>query len=56
MSTENKIYLQDRTVVVPGDLIAEGNFQIPWSPYVIKQGNKYYASVIGVVEVKDSIF
>ncbi|BCS92058.1 Exosome complex component Rrp4 [Metallosphaera sp. J1] len=56
MSTENKIYLQDRTVVVPGDLIAEGNFQIPWSPYIIRQGNKYFASVIGVVEVKDSIF
>lgn len=56
MSGENKIYLQDKSVVAPGDLIAEGNFQIPWSPYIVKQGNKYFASVIGIVEVKDSVF
>ncbi|QKQ99907.1 RNA-binding protein [Metallosphaera tengchongensis] len=56
MSGNTKIYLQDKTVVVPGDLIAEGSFQIPWSPYIIKQDNKYYASVIGILDVKDSFF
>ncbi|EHP69444.1 MAG: exosome complex RNA-binding protein Rrp4 [Metallosphaera yellowstonensis] len=52
----NKIYLQSRSIVAPGDLIAEGNFQIPWSPYIIKQGNKYYSSVLGLLEVRESTF
>ncbi|AEB96083.1 MAG: exosome complex RNA-binding protein Rrp4 [Metallosphaera sp.] len=56
MSGENKIYLQDKSIVVPGDLIAEGNFQIPWSPYIIKQSNKYFASVVGILEIKEPVF
>lgn len=52
----NKIFFKSRSIVVPGDLIAEGNFQIPWSPYIYKVGNKYYATVIGMVDPKDSTF
>ncbi|TRM85603.1 RNA-binding protein [Sulfolobus sp. F3] len=40
----------------PGELIAEGDFQIPWSPYVLKIGNKYYSTIVGLFDVKDSQF
>lgn len=56
MSTTNKIYFEDRSVVTPGELIAEGDFQIPWSPYYYKVGNKYYSSITGLLEVKESLF
>ena len=56
MSTINKIYFEDRSIVTPGDLIAEGDFQIPWSPYYYKFGNKYYSTVTGLLEVKGNAF
>ncbi len=52
----NKIYFQSRNIVVPGDLVAEGSFQIPWSPYFYKVGTKYYSTVIGIFESKDPVF
>ncbi|AEE93716.1 exosome complex RNA-binding protein Rrp4 [Acidianus hospitalis] len=55
-NSNNKIYFKSRSIVVPGDLIAEGSFQIPWSPYIYKLGNKYYSTVIGIVDPKDSTF
>lgn len=55
-NTSNKLYYQTRSIVIPGDLLAEGNFQIAWSPYVFKQNNKYYSSVIGLFEPKGNVF
>lgn len=52
----NKIYYQGRSIVLPGDILAEGNFQIVWSPYMYKQNNKYYSSVIGLFEPKGNVF
>jgi len=51
-----RIYVHDRAIVYPGDLIAEGDFSVPWSPYIQKAHNKYYSTVIGLVEVKDNYF
>lgn len=34
MSQSQKIVLQPRSIVVPGELLAEGEFQIPWSPSI----------------------
>lgn len=48
-----KIYVNDRQIVAPGDLLAEGELEIPWSPYIFREKSKYYASVTGIVEVKD---
>ncbi|EZQ03876.1 MULTISPECIES: exosome complex RNA-binding protein Rrp4 [Acidianus] len=59
LSNENnnkKLYYQERTIVSPGDLIAEGAFQIPWSPYIYKIENKYYSSVVGIFEPKENRF
>ncbi|MEM0373118.1 MAG: exosome complex RNA-binding protein Rrp4 [Sulfolobales archaeon] len=53
---QSKIFLPNRSIVTPGDLIAEGEFQIPWSPYYFKVGQKYYSTVIGILEVNDNIF
>lgn len=50
------IYIQDRAIVAPGDLIAEGDFSIPWSPYIRKINNKFFSTVIGLVEVKEGSF
>lgn len=54
--SQSKFLLQPRSIVAPGDLIAEGEFQIPWSPYILKVGNKYYSTVVGLFDVKDSQF
>ncbi|QIW23307.1 RNA-binding protein [Sulfolobus sp. S-194] len=54
--SNSKIYFEDRSIVTPGDLIAEGDFQIPWSPYYYKIGNKYYSSITGLIEVKENLF
>ncbi len=48
-----KIYVSDRQIVAPGDLLAEGELEIPWSPYIYKEKNKYYSTVTGFAEVKD---
>ena len=51
-----QILVMDQQVVCPGDLLAEGDFEIPWSPYVYKESNRYFASVVGVVDVKNGTF
>jgi len=51
--SNTKIYFQDRSIVTPGDLIAEGDFQVPWSPYFYRIENKYYASVTGLFTIKE---
>ncbi|WP_338601149.1 exosome complex RNA-binding protein Rrp4 [Sulfolobus tengchongensis] len=56
MSQQQKILLQPRSIVVPGELVAEGEFQIPWSPYILKVSNKYYSTVVGLFDVKDTQF
>lgn len=48
-----KIYVQQKDVVLPGDLIAEGTFESN-SVYIYNLGNKYYSSLIGIVEVKEN--
>ncbi|AHC51017.1 RNA-binding protein [Sulfolobus acidocaldarius SUSAZ] len=53
MSQANKIYFEDRSIVTPGDLIAEGEFQVPWSPYYYKVNGKYYSGITGLITVKD---
>jgi exosome complex component RRP4 len=53
---QSKIFFPDRSIVTPGDLVAEGEFQIPWSPYYIKINNKYYSTIVGLLEVKDNYF
>lgn len=56
LNNNSKIYYQTRSIVLPGDVLAEGNFQIAWSPYTFKQNNKYYSSVIGLFEPKGNVF
>ncbi|AKA75085.1 RNA-binding protein [Saccharolobus solfataricus] len=56
MSQSQKIVLQPRSIVVPGELLAEGEFQIPWSPYILKINSKYYSTVVGLFDVKDTQF
>ncbi|ARM77115.1 exosome complex RNA-binding protein Rrp4 [Acidianus manzaensis] len=55
-SNNSKMYYQSRAIVTPGDILAEGNFQIAWSPYIYKQNNKYFSSVIGIFEPKGNVF
>jgi exosome complex component RRP4 len=51
-----QIFVEDRQVVCPGDLLAEGEFEIPWSPYIYKEKNRYYSTVVGLVDVKNGTF
>nr|WP_240931137.1 exosome complex RNA-binding protein Rrp4 [Acidianus sulfidivorans] len=55
-SNNIKIYYQTRSIVTPGDILAEGNIQIAWTPYVYRQNNKYFSSVIGIFEPKGNVF
>jgi len=42
------IYVKDWDIVVPGDLLAEGDYTA--GPYVYKEDNKLYSTTIGIVE------
>ncbi|MGC8675538.1 MULTISPECIES: exosome complex RNA-binding protein Rrp4 [Fervidicoccus] len=45
-------YVQQRDIVLPGDLVGEGKIETN-SLYIYNIGNKYYSSIIGMVEIKD---
>jgi exosome complex component RRP4 len=47
------IYFSQRQIVVPGFVLAEGNYETGRNVY--KEGNKFYATVIGLAELKDKI-
>jgi len=46
-----RLYVKQRDLVVPGELIAEGDFKIINPSYISKVGNKYYSTVIGLVDI-----
>ncbi len=48
-----KKYVEDRQLVTPGDLLAEGEYKIGNPAAVYRKGNKYYAAVIGLAQVSD---
>jgi len=47
------IYVKDWDVVVPGELLAEGDYTA--GPYVYKEDNKLFATTIGIVESKRGV-
>lgn len=48
-----KIHVEQRQLVVPGELLAEGEVEVV-SPLIYRVDNKYYASAIGLVDVQDN--
>ena len=48
-----KKYVEDRQLVTPGDLLAEGEYKIVNPAAVYRKGDKYYAAVIGLAQVSD---
>lgn len=49
-----KLYVADRAIVIPGELIAEGIEFLP-SGKAFREGDKIYASTIGMVSVKGRV-
>lgn len=47
------IYFSQRQIVVPGYMLAEGNYEAGRNVY--KEENRFYATVIGLAELKDKI-
>ncbi len=47
-----KVYVSNRQLVVPGDLLAEGKDVVVDSPFIERVGDKYYATIIGLVNVQ----
>jgi exosome complex component RRP4 len=47
------IYVKDWDLVVPGEVLAEGDYVA--GPYVYKEGNKLLATTIGIVESKRGV-
>jgi exosome complex component RRP4 len=47
------IYVQQKDIVLPGDLIAEGNVEYN-TIYIYSVNGKHYSSILGIVEVKDN--
>ncbi|MEM0232685.1 MAG: exosome complex RNA-binding protein Rrp4 [Candidatus Nezhaarchaeales archaeon] len=47
------IYIKDWDIVVPGEVLAEGEYIA--GPYVYKHGNKLMAMAIGIVECKKEV-
>ncbi len=46
-----KFYVEDRQIVIPGDLLAEGRDVLVTTPYIYKSGDKFYATIAGLVQV-----
>ncbi|BEP18484.1 exosome complex RNA-binding protein Rrp4 [Pyrofollis japonicus] len=47
-----KIYVSPRSIVVPGDLIAEGDDVEADSVYIERRGKRFYATITGLVSVE----
>jgi len=47
-----RIHVQSRSIVLPGDIIAEGNDIVVESPFIERKGNQYYATITGLVNVQ----
>ncbi len=54
--SQSRILVQPRTIVVPGDVIAEGDLKLTWSPYYLRVGDKFISTVVGMVNVKENYF
>ncbi len=50
-----RIFVRPRTIVVPGEVIAEGEEEdiVLLSPLLERHGNKIYASIIGLVDIRE---
>lgn len=46
-----KKYVEDRQLVTPGDLLAEGEYRVVNPAAAYKKGDKYYAAVVGLAQV-----
>ncbi|BCU67362.1 RNA-binding protein [Sulfolobales archaeon HS-7] len=49
-----KIIVKDREIVIPGDVVAEGDINLPWSPYLVKFEGKYIVTTIALAEVQEN--
>jgi exosome complex component RRP4 len=47
-----ELYVQNMDIVVPGDLIGEGEPE-EYSPYIYVEGRKLFSTVLGIVEIKE---
>ncbi|MHC1637420.1 MAG: exosome complex RNA-binding protein Rrp4, partial [Candidatus Nezhaarchaeales archaeon] len=47
------LYVKDWDIVVPGEILAEGEYAA--GPYVYKEGNKLYSMTVGIVEHKKGV-
>jgi exosome complex component RRP4 len=47
-----ELYVQNMDIVVPGDLIGEGELE-EYSPYIHVEGRKLFSTVLGIVEIKE---
>jgi len=50
----NKVEKPERKLVLPGELVAEGEIAFQWSPYIIKIDNKLYSTVLGLAETREN--
>ncbi len=48
-----KIQVENRELVVPGQLLAEGEFKVGTPNYVYRVGSKYYSAVVGLAEITE---
>ncbi len=46
------VYFSHRQIVCPGDLLAEGDYKCGRNVY--REGNRFYASVLGLAELRES--
>jgi len=56
LSTETikgKVYVENRQLVLPGDQLAEGEFEVQ-TPYIYRVGNRYYSAIIGLAVVDEN--
>ncbi len=48
-----KIYVNNRDLVTPGDVLAQGDIELLNFPYVVREDDKVVSTVVGLVEIQD---
>jgi len=49
-----KLYVNNRELITPGDILAEGDVEPANYPYVIKEGNYIVSTVVGLVDIQNN--
>ena len=54
MAKDRAVYVNKRDLVVPGQVLAEGDFKVSTPMYIYKERGKYISAVVGLLDISDA--